>query len=97
MPDSVRRTIRTLAQVALAAGLTALYGALQGWSVTATKSPSIADVKGAAIYVVFAILMAVVPLAINMLEDKGAIPAYLKSPPSPGANPVPKDANPTPK
>jgi hypothetical protein len=93
MPDSLRRTIRTIAQVAIAAGLTALYAVIQGWNVSPTHTPSVADLKGGAVYVVFAILVAVITWGQNHLEDVTSwFPALLKAPPSPGANPVPPNA-----
>jgi hypothetical protein len=85
-------------QVAIAAALTALYAVLQGWSISPTHTPSFADVKGGAVYVVFAVLVAVITWGQNHLEDVTSwMPAFLKSPPSPGANPVPANAAPPPK
>lgn len=92
MPDALRRTLRTLIQVAIAAAGTALIAVINGWNITPQHSPSLGDLKGGAVYVVGAVAVAVATYGMNHLEDSGLLPAILKAPPSPGANPVPQDA-----
>jgi hypothetical protein len=75
--DAVRRALRTLFQFIAAGGLTELVDEVA------------ADLTGTAKAAVFMVAALVITYAQNELEDRGAIPAVLKAPPSPGADPVP--------
>jgi hypothetical protein len=82
MNDATRRALRTLAQFVVAGGFTEAINAF------------LVDLDPAQKMAILAVLQLVVSFAQNYLEDIGAIPAALKAPPSPGANPVPDDAGP---
>lgn len=78
MTDPIRRALRTLFQFIAGGGLAAL--------VTEVVA-NVDDPTAKAAITVFAAFL--VAYAQNELEDRGAIPALLKAPPSPGANPIP--------
>lgn len=80
LPDWVRRPLRTLAQLIVGGGLTAVVAAISDGLAPATAA------------VWMAIWTVVVTVAQNYLEDNTAFPAVLKAPPSPGVNPQPPDA-----
>jgi hypothetical protein len=83
MNDATRRALRTLIWLsATAAGaIPALAAAFDLSAGVVTK-----------IVAVFTFAGVMLTALVNALEDSGAIPALLKAPPSPGANPVPDDA-----
>lgn len=79
MSDALRRAIRTLLQAILGAlGAGALNVLFKG------LDPEILAIIGI-------VLTTIITQIQNALEDTGAIPAFLKSPASPGVNPVPVD------
>lgn len=80
MNDPIRRGLRTLLQalIALAAGVPTIAAAFD------LEAATVAQVGA-----VLAVATAIITAVVNGLEDRGAIPALLKAPPSAGANPVP--------
>ena len=84
LPDSLRRTIRTLIQLVASGGLTWLTDQLAH------------DLDPVWVPYMMGTYTLVVVLAQNYLEDTGiagkTLPAILKAPANPGENPVPKDA-----
>src|SRR4051794_28515995 len=78
--DSTRRSLRTLAH-GVVAGALAL-------PVLAAELPTppgrIGEIVGSVVAT-----CAIVTKIVNTLEDRGLLPAFLKAPTSPGANPVP--------
>ena len=83
MTDAIRRALRTL-----------LW--LTGAAIPAVPALAAAFDAPAAlvgqIVAVFTFVGVMATAAVNALEDKGAIPALLKAPPSAGAHPLPEDA-----
>lgn len=83
MTDAVRRAIRTLLWMTLAAA-----GAIPALAAAFDMDAALVGKIVASFTFAGVILTAM----INGLEDRGTIPALLKAPPSGGANPVPEDA-----
>lgn len=88
MRDSTRRAIRSGIDVVLAV-LTAAGAALVfpgvGDLIDSWTSPGSVLAAG----VILGALIVFFTKVRNTLEDAGTIPAFLKAPPSPGANPTP--------
>lgn len=82
MPDSLRRGIRTALWfiLAMAPGVPALAAA---FNLSATLV--------AKVMAVFTFLGATLTAVINLAEDKGVVPAFLKAQASSGADPVTRD------
>lgn len=83
MKDSTRRALRTL-----------LHGLVAAAVVIPTMAAQLPTPTGRIGEIVGVLLggCALVTKVVNVLEDKGWLPAFLKAPPSPGANPVPDPA-----
>lgn len=85
MPDSMRRSLRTLVQVVL--GQVAAGGLTSIWNDYLSRhqiDPTITLIVGF-------ILAALISYAQNELEDQGKIPAVLKAQASSGAKPATVD------
>jgi hypothetical protein len=85
LPDWLRRAIRTFAQAFLGVMITQ-------WGTLALKPGEIPDesvLRSLVIAGIVAGIVAVVTATHNALEDHAGLPALLKSPPSPGQQPVP--------
>ena len=80
MNDAVRRGIRTFMDVAF---VEAMLQLVEAFGASLSESQHVAILVIAPFFV---------SAAKNAMEDAGTIPAVLKAPPSPGANPVPDDA-----
>lgn len=83
MNDATRRGLRSLLQVGIVQALIGL------WNAFATNDLTTEQVT--------AITLVATPLlsfAQNLLEDQTSFPAFLKSPASAGANPVPESDKP---
>jgi hypothetical protein len=93
LSDAIRRGIRTFVQafigVILAQSGAILLAAQKGEYVLDIEWWKRIAVSGAAAGVI-----ALFSYIQNALEDRGTVPALLKAPPSPGANPVPDNAGP---
>lgn len=81
MNDATRRGLRTLLQVGLVQAAIQVYNAFAPARLTADQVSAIT-----------AIATPLLAFVQNFLEDSTPLPALLKSPPSPGVNPVPEDA-----
>lgn len=79
MNDAVRRGIRTFMDVAFVEAMLQLVEAF---------GAALTEAQHVAILVVAPFFVSAVK---NAMEDAGTIPALLKAPPSPGANPIPDD------
>lgn len=88
MSDALRRALRTF--------LWAFLGSIITNGVLSTiQTEGIVDwsvLRKAAVSAAAAGVIALLTWIVNALEDNGVVPALLKAPPSPGANPVPNDA-----
>jgi hypothetical protein len=87
MPDAIRRAIRTFVQ------------AWTGTFLTLWVGPELLDgipdrdfLARVGIASTVSAVVAVITWLHNWSEDNTPVPAILKSPPSPGTNPVPQDA-----
>lgn len=83
MTDAVRRALRTLLWLTIAAA-----GAVPALAAAFNVDAALVGKIVAA----FTFAGVLITAAINGLEDRGTIPAVLKAPPSAGANPVPDPA-----
>lgn len=83
MSDAIRRGLRTFLW-----GVVAMTGAIP----TLAAAFNVPAGRVTQITAVFTAIAAVVTAVINAAEDKGVIPALLKSPASSGENPIPDDA-----
>lgn len=84
LSDSTRRGLRTALQL--------LVTLLTTGAGTALLALLGVDVSPEQYATVTALLLPVITTLLNGLEDRGTIPAVLKAPPSPGADPVPDPA-----
>lgn len=81
MSDATRRALRSLLQIGTVNAVIALLAVFEVIHWTPVQ-----------VGAVNAVALPLVSFAQNWLEDKGAIPALIKSPASSGAKPVPEDA-----
>jgi hypothetical protein len=86
-PDAVRRGVRTFVQSFIGIFLATVSSA---HIVSANGIPHLSTLESAVLAAAWGALIAVLAMAQNYLEDQNVIPAVLKAPPSPGADPVPK-------
>lgn len=80
MSDALRRGLRTALWFTLA-----MAGAIPGLAAAL----NIPAGRVAQIVAIFTFVGSVLTAVINFAEDKGLVPALLKAPPSPGADPIP--------
>jgi hypothetical protein len=92
MDDAARRTIRTLIQVIIAQLCVALITFLVKWQADPDHIPSLAALGTAGWNIAITVAIPAITFVQNNLESLTNFPAFLKSPPSAGKNPVPKDA-----
>lgn len=76
MNDATRRAIRTFVQIGLVQAILVLYNAFATTDLTAEQATAITLVA-----------TPLVVLVQNLLEDRGTIPSFGKSPASAGAEP----------